>query len=103
MQFDFEFDFEHWRKLAEEQPAQYFAERKALIERFIASAPASMAPDLIQLQGLIDHSRAEAGTPQIAVQQMMGMLGDYLAALAGQMKELKQHSLALAATQARGD
>ncbi len=103
MQFDFEFDFEHWRKLAEEQPAQYFAERKALLDRFIASAPATMAPDLVQLQGLIDHSRAEAGTPQIAVQQMMGMLGDYLAALAGQMKELQQHSLALAEIQLRAD
>lgn len=93
---DSDFDFEHWRKLAEEDPARYFAERRLLIERFIAEAPPRLEAELRQLQGLIDGSRAEAGTPVAALQRMMGMLGDYLGALSGQMQGLQEQSRELA-------
>lgn len=93
---DSDFDFEYWRKLAEEDPAGYFAERRRLIESFIASAPSRLKAELWQLQGLIDGSRAEAGTPVVAVERMMGMLGDYLGALSGQMQSLHEHSCELA-------
>jgi hypothetical protein len=103
MHFDFEFDFEHWRKLAEENPDRYFAERKQLIERFMAAAPSRMVEDLQHLQSLIDHSRLEAGTPMLAVRQMLGMLGDYLEALAGQVQALKHQSHDLVASLSRQD
>lgn len=103
MHFDFEFDFEHWRKLAEENPERYFAERKALIDRFISEAPPRMFADLQHLQNLIDHSRMEAGTPVLALRQMLGMLGDYLEALAGQMQSLRHQSGQMVASLPRQD
>ncbi|MDO6387487.1 DUF3135 domain-containing protein [Uliginosibacterium sp. 31-12] len=95
--FVFDFDFDHWRELAEKDPAAFFAARKALLERFIQSAPSRMDADLRSLQEMVDLSRAEAGTPDIAVGRLMGMLGDHLGALAGHMRQLRDQSDQLAA------
>jgi len=96
-QFEFDFDFEHWRILAEKDPATFFAERELVLARFIAAAPARLSSELHDLQALIDHYRAEAGTPTNASRQLMVMMGDYLAALAGQMAQLREQSTMLSA------
>ncbi len=89
---EFEFDFDHWRALAENDPAAFFAARKALIEDFIASAPPRMKEDLRRLQDMVDLSRAEAGTPVVAIGRLMGMMSDHLGALAGHMRQLREQS-----------
>lgn len=95
--FEFEFDFDQWRELADKDPAAFFAQREALLERFIATAPARLTQDLRGLQSRIDHSRAEAGTPVLAARQLMGLLGDHLGALAGHVRQLQTQSCELAA------
>lgn len=94
--FDFEFDFDYWRELAERDPAAFFAARKALLEGFIESAPERLTADLRNLQSAVDSYRAEAGTPTVAVARLMGMLGDHLGALSGHMNELREQSALLA-------
>lgn len=94
--FDFEFDFDHWRDLAERDPAAFFAARKALLERFIDEAPLRLTQDLRSLQASVDLYRAEAGTPNAAVGRLMEMLGDHLGALSGHMQQLREQSVQLA-------
>lgn len=96
-QFDYEFDFDQWRNLAEKDPAAFFAARSALLAEFIASAPQRMRGDLEALQTLVDHSRVEAGTPDKAAACIMGMMADHLSALATHMVELQDQSMELAA------
>lgn len=93
--FDFEFDFDHWRELAERDPAAFFAARKALLDGYIESAPERLTNDLRTLQAAVDHYRAESGTPVVAVARLMGMIGDHLGALSGHMNELRAQSALL--------
>lgn len=90
--FDFEFDFDQWRLLADKDPAAFFAAREALIARFIASAPAHLREALRGLQVAIDSYRIEAGTPDRATRRIMGMMADHLAALAQNMVQLQEQS-----------
>jgi hypothetical protein len=94
--FDFEFDFDYWRGLAEKDPAAFFSAREALLADFIASAPDYLRSDLQNLQRTIDQSRIEAGTPDRATRRLMGMMADHLAALAQNMVQLQDQSRELA-------
>ena len=94
--FDFEFDFDQWRELAERDPAAFFAARRALLERFIAAAPARLSQDLRNLQSAVDCYRAEAGSPDLAAERLMGMLFEHLSALSGHMQQLREQSVQLA-------
>ncbi|MEC5396832.1 DUF3135 domain-containing protein [Uliginosibacterium sp. H1] len=95
------FDFDYWSALARRDPAAFFAERTQMIDAFIASVPAQHRDGLRNLQHLIDATRLEAGTPMQAVRKMMGMLGDQLGALQGQLVELRKESDRLAAAAER--
>ena len=86
------FDFDYWSALARRDPAAFFAERAQMIEAFIASVPPEHRENLRDLQALIDATRLESGTPIQAVRKMMGMLGDHLGALQGQLTELRKES-----------
>lgn len=101
--FEFDFDFDQWRELADKDPAAFFAQREALLERFIAAAPARLTRDLRGLQSMIDYSRAEAGTPTQAARQLMGLLGDHLGALAGHVRQLQAQSCELASLLPRAE
>jgi hypothetical protein len=90
------FDFDHWSALAKCDPAAFFAARQRMIEEFIASAPAHHRDALRDMQRLIDATRLEAGTPMQAVRKLMGMLGDQLGALQGQLHSLRDESDRLA-------
>ena len=94
-EFDFDFDFDHWRSLADEDPAAFFAARERVLQSFMDAAPRRLSAELQALQTLIDHSRAEAGTPVKASQQLLGMLGEHLAALSGHLIQLREQSRAL--------
>lgn len=93
--FDFDFDFDDWRTLAERDPAAFFAAREQVLQKFMDAAPRRLSSELQALQALIDHSRAEAGTPARASRQLLGMLGEHLFALSGHLNQLHEHSLAL--------
>jgi len=93
--FEFEFDFEYWRVLAEKDPAGFFAEREEVLARFIEAAPRRLSSELFELQAMIDHSRLAAGTPTKATRLLMDMMGDYLAALSEHMTQLREQSMTL--------
>lgn len=97
-QFEFDFDFDHWRVLAEKDPAAFFAARESVLRTFMDAAPRRLSGELQALQTLIDHSRAEAGTPVKASQQLLGMLGEHLAALSGHLHQLREYSRVLEVT-----
>lgn len=90
-----DFDFDQWRKLAEQDPKAFFVARQQLISDFIASAPAYMTDSLWRFQGSIDCARAEAASPMKAVQVIVGMMGDHLNALQGNMERLRDESVSL--------
>lgn len=94
-QFRFEFDFDHWRSLAADDPAAFFAARERVLQSFMEAAPKRLSGELQALQALIDHSRAEAGTPVKASRQLLGMLGEHLAALSGHLGQLREQSRTL--------
>ncbi|MFT4173187.1 MAG: DUF3135 domain-containing protein [Rhodocyclaceae bacterium] len=91
-----DFDFEYWADLAARDPAAFFAARCRAIESFIASAPTAHQASLRNLQRHIDSTRAQAGTPQRAIIQLMGMLEDQLSAMRSHLLQLRDESAALA-------
>jgi len=93
-------DFETLRKLAEENPQGYFAERTRLIEALFESVPEERRAQLRQFQADIDAVRASAGTPGNAVETLMGMLSEHMEALLGHTVQLAQEARQMkAATQ----
>jgi hypothetical protein len=91
-----DFDFDYWANLAEHDPAAFFAARCRAIETFIASAPAAHQASLRNLQRQIDSMRVQAGTPQRAILQLMGMLEGQLSAMRTHLLQLRDESAVLA-------
>lgn len=100
--FDFEFDFERWHALAQDDPKRFFSERERIITDFIASQPSEAQSGLRDLQERIDGLRASAGSPLLASRQLAQLLEDHLGALAGQLRRLQQETDSLHATLLQG-
>lgn len=83
-----DFDFDEWMLLARRDPAAFFQRRQRLIDNFIDAHP-QQAANLRAMQSQIDAARAVAGTPDKALGVLMGMLGDQVSALGGQMQLLQ--------------
>lgn len=90
-------DFDALKQLSETDPQAYFAERARLIEAFFESVPAERREALRSFQAQIDAVRASAGTPAKAVENLMGMLSDYLGALLGYTAQMAQEAQSLCA------
>jgi hypothetical protein len=90
-------DFDSLRKLAEENPQGYFAERTRLIEAFFETVPEERRAQLRQFQADIDAVRLSAGTPGNAVETLMGMLSEHMEALLGHTVQLAQEARQLRA------
>jgi hypothetical protein len=86
-----DFDFDAWRELAESDPPAFFRERERVIAASIDENP-HVRDRLLAFQAQIDGLRATAGTPDRALAGLMGMMGDHLAALAGQISELRKET-----------
>lgn len=88
-----DFDFDQWRKLAEQDPAAFFQARQKLIADFIGTAPDYLTDRLWQFQNTIDCARAEAASPMKAVKVIVGMMGEHLDALHDNMLRLRDESV----------
>ena len=58
-----DFVFEHWARLAAEDPEEFERRRAEAIETFIAGAPESLRRRLTGLQWQVDQIRRQAKTP----------------------------------------
>ncbi|MBL8481454.1 MAG: DUF3135 domain-containing protein [Rhodocyclaceae bacterium] len=90
-----DFDFDHWKNLAERDPSAYFTERNSMIESFIAAQPADMQPMLRELQARIDATRAVAGSPLAATRELSRMLEQHLRMLSERLQALRSETGAL--------
>ena len=84
-----EFNFDHWRTLAQDDPKAFFAEREREIEQLIGSAPSGLQGKLWDLQHSIDCERVRAGTPSRAMRSLARMMQERLEALDHQNQELQ--------------
>jgi hypothetical protein len=83
------FDFDAWRRLAVENPQEFFARREEAIEACIASHPNPEGrAQMRHLQDQIDGMRLVAGGPERALQGIATMLTDHLHALTANLTEL---------------
>ncbi len=85
-----DFDFDHWRSLAERDPEAFFRARCSAIERFIGAHPAEEARRLREMQGYIDCVRLSAGSPMNALRSVSRLMEEHLAALREQGAALRQ-------------
>jgi len=88
------FDFDHWKQLAEQDPAAFFLARDRALRECITRHP-EQAQQLAGLQRRIDASRALAGTPLQASRVLMGMIHGQLNELGDRLAELQRESEAL--------
>lgn len=88
------FDFDHWKHLAERDPAGFFLARDEVLRDCIARHP-DQAHLLSALQARIDATRALAGTPLHASRALMGMMHEQLRELGDRLVELQQETDAL--------
>ena len=88
------FDFDHWKQLAERDPAAFFVARDRALRECIARHP-EQAQQLTGLQARIDTTRALAGTPLQASRVLMGMIHGQLNELGDRLAELQRESEAL--------
>jgi hypothetical protein len=90
------FDFDAWRKLAENDPKAFFAARERTIAACIASNPRPEGREqMVRLQAQIDGMRLIAGSPDRALQGIATMLGDHLHALGANLAELREGALCM--------
>jgi hypothetical protein len=90
------FNFDHWCKLAADDPQAFFAAREQAIEACIASNPRPEGrQQMRQLQEQVDGLRVIAGAPDRALQGIATLLGDHLHALAANLTELGGEALRL--------
>lgn len=88
------FDFDHWKQLAERDPAAFFLARDQALRECIARRP-DQAQQLASLQTRIDASRALAGTPLQASRLLMDMIHGQLHELGERLAELQRETAAL--------
>ena len=69
-------DFERWKTLAMEDPAQFEALRAQTIEALIIQAPEGTQMQLRRLQWRIDRVRERAATPLAACVELSRMMWD---------------------------
>ncbi|THF60977.1 DUF3135 domain-containing protein [Pseudothauera rhizosphaerae] len=98
-----EFDFDHWRRLAERNPEAFFRARSSAIERFIDAHEAEDARRLREMQGYIDCARLAAGTPLNALRTISRMMEEHLTALHEQGAALREATAQLDAAMAHLD
>ena len=90
------FDFDHWKHLAERDPAGFFRARDEALRECIARHP-DQVHLLSALQTRIDATRALAGTPLQASRALMGMMQEHLRELGDKLAELQHETDALRA------
>lgn len=71
-----EFDFDKWRKLAQESPEQFETARQEAINNLITDAPTSMQDRLQALQWRIDMERKRSKDPLVSCQRVFNMMWD---------------------------
>ncbi len=74
-----EFDFEHWARLARDNPSVFEMQRQQVIDTSIAGAPEHLQQRLRALQWRLDHARQRAGSPFGACLQLHGLLMEHVA------------------------
>ena len=84
------FDFDHWKHLAERDPAGFFRARDEALRECIAHRMGH--PELAELQARIDATRALAGTPLQASRALMGMMHEHLRELGDKLAELQHET-----------
>ncbi len=82
------FDFDHWSRLAKEDPEDFEAQRRAVVERAIARAPAHAQARLRRLQWKLDQIRATSGTPMAACLQMQRLMWERITGPRGLLEAL---------------
>lgn len=70
------FDFEAWAELAQRDPDAFEAQRKQIIDDFIASAPESLRRRLEGFQWRIDMERERCDNPLQACIRISSMMWD---------------------------
>lgn len=60
------FDFDHWCKVAREEPEKFEVMRRQMIDDLIAQAPSHLKPQITGLQWQVDRIRQQAGNPMAA-------------------------------------
>lgn len=89
------FDFEAWRRLAEQDPQAFFRERERTLSAFIRTAHPRTVATLTQLQAQIDVVRTTSGTPTLALRGIAIMMTDTLNRLADHARELNDEVVRL--------
>ena len=90
------FDFDHWKQLAERDPAGFFQARDEALREWLARHPDQWHL-LAGLQARIDATRALAGTPLQASRVLMGMMHEHLSELGDKLAELQHETDSLRA------
>ncbi len=68
------YDFDHWRQLAEQDPAAFEALRRRILDEAISAAPGRRQERLRRLQWRIDQTRRTAANPLAACLRISAMM-----------------------------
>ncbi len=82
------FDFDHWSKLARDDPQGFERARARLLDRAIEQAPEARRARLRGLQWRVDQVRRRAGTPLSACVEMSKLMWDAVLGERGLLESL---------------
>ncbi len=85
-----DFDFDHWARLAAEDPERFERERAEALAGIIAEAPDSIRPRLTGLQWQLDQVRDRADAPMGACMRMYRMMWDSVIGEDGLLEALQR-------------
>lgn len=83
-----DFDFEHWSKLAQDDPEAFEALRQSAIAEVIASAPEAQQSRLRGLQWRVEQVRERSKTPLGACLKLSEMMWDTVLGANGLLESL---------------
>lgn len=86
---DTSFDFDHWARLAREDPAAFERARESAVAEVIASAPEPMRRRLTGLQWQVDQVRAQASSPMGASLRLSQLMWERVAGDSGLLDALE--------------
>lgn len=85
-----DFDFDHWVKIAQQEPDKFEIMRKQLIDAQIARTPEHLKQRIIGLQWQIDQIRNQASNPMTACLQISQKMWKYVLGENGLLKTLQE-------------
>ena len=85
-----DFDFDHWCKVAQDEPERFETMRQQMIDELMAQAPSHLKPRMTGLQWQVDQIRKQTNDPMTACLRISQKMWTNVVGESGLLKALQE-------------